>query len=82
LEKASVKWRLSIDENQLPAEIRASGKRSFREIRVNDERLPLDNGINDLHTQCYHQIFRGEGPGIDDATPSILLCHQLRKQLG
>ena len=78
LEKARVKWFLSIDETDLPS---SSSKRSFREMKVDGETVRLDQGMETLHNQCYTQILAGEGPGIEEARPSIELCAQLR-QLG
>jgi UDP-N-acetyl-2-amino-2-deoxyglucuronate dehydrogenase len=78
LEKARVKWFLSIDETDLPS---SSTKRSFREMKVDGQTVRLDQGIETLHNQCYTQILEREGPGIAAARPSIELCAQLR-QLG
>jgi UDP-N-acetyl-2-amino-2-deoxyglucuronate dehydrogenase len=37
LENASVKWRLSIDANQLPDEVKAAGKRTYRTLNIDGE---------------------------------------------
>jgi UDP-N-acetyl-2-amino-2-deoxyglucuronate dehydrogenase len=76
LEKARVKWFLSIDEKDLPS---ASTKRSFREMKVDGQTVRLDQGMESLHNQSYIQILAGNGLGIEAARPSIQLCAQLRE---
>jgi UDP-N-acetyl-2-amino-2-deoxyglucuronate dehydrogenase len=78
LEKARVNWFLSIDESDLPS---SSTKRSFREMKVDGQRVRLDEGMEVLHNQCYTYILEDRGYGIEEARPSIELCAQLR-QLG
>jgi UDP-N-acetyl-2-amino-2-deoxyglucuronate dehydrogenase len=78
LEKARVKWFLSIDETDLPS---SYTKRSFREMKVDGETVRLDEGMEVLHNQCYTYILEDRGYGIEEARPSIELCAQLR-QLG
>ena len=78
LEKARVNWKLSVDGAQLPDSEAREGSRSFREIRVNGNRIRLDKGLESLHTQCYREILAGRGPGIAEAGPSFRLCSWLR----
>lgn len=67
LERADVKWSLSID----PLLVRE------RSLMVDDLRVDLTNGFDDLHTEVYRQTRAGNGFGIEDARPSIELCHKL-----
>jgi UDP-N-acetyl-2-amino-2-deoxyglucuronate dehydrogenase len=76
LEKANVNWFLSVDGSDIPVE----GIRSYRKITVDGVTIPLDSGMENLHTQCYREILAGRGFGISDARDSINLCFQLRKQ--
>lgn len=76
LEKARVRWFLSINAATLPPE--ATGKRSFRSITLDGEALEFSEGFTDLHTLSYEQILAGNGYGLDDALPSIQLAHDIR----
>lgn len=83
LENARVNWFLSVDEGDLPAHGSDSvgektRTRSFRQMRVNNEVIRLDSGMELLHNQCYKDILEGNGPGIEDARPSIDLCQIIR----
>jgi len=78
LEKANVKWFLSVDLNDLPDEIIKQGKRTYRSIKIDGEELVFDSGFTDLHTEVYRKILEGKGFGIKDARPSIELVYELR----
>jgi UDP-N-acetyl-2-amino-2-deoxyglucuronate dehydrogenase len=75
LRKARVNWFLSID----PKNLTDPDQKSFRQLKVGDSIIRLDQGMEHLHNQCYTAILGGRGPGIDDAAPSILLCNQIRQ---
>jgi UDP-N-acetyl-2-amino-2-deoxyglucuronate dehydrogenase len=78
LEHARVRWFLSIDERQLPQEVRAKGQRTYRSIRVEGEELEFSEGFTDLHTETYRGILNGEGYGLNDARAAVQLVHDLR----
>jgi len=78
LDKAHVKWFLSIDKNDLPPEIQAKGQRTFRSITVDGEEIEFSGGFTDLHTIVYKEILAGRGYGLADARPSIELVHRIR----
>ena len=78
LEKASVRWFLSIDRNDLDENARTCGKTTSRSITVDGEELEFSVGFTDLHTSLYRAILGGKGFGIDDARSSINLVHELR----
>jgi UDP-N-acetyl-2-amino-2-deoxyglucuronate dehydrogenase len=78
LEKARVKWKLSVDTGELPDSVVKAGGRTFRQMRVNGRQIRLDQGLERLHTLCYTEILAGRGPGISEAEPSIRLCDGLR----
>lgn len=78
LEKANVRWFLSVDRNDLPDETRAAGKTTFRSITVDGEEFEFSEGFTDLHTEVYREILAGRGFGIEDARPSINLVYELR----
>lgn len=78
LEKARVKWGLSLDINDIPAEIRNKGQRTYRSIQVDGEEIEFSEGFTDLHTESYKQILGGKGFGLEEARTSIEIVHQIR----
>ncbi len=84
LEKARVRWFLSVDAEDLPKEVAERGKRTYRSITVNGEEVEFSEGFTDLHTETYRQILAGNGFGIEDARESIELTDFVRntKPLG
>lgn len=78
LERANVKWKLSIDAHDLPPAVVAQGKRTFRSIVIANEELEFSEGFTDLHTDSYKAILDGRGYGIADSRPSIELAHRIR----
>lgn len=76
LERARVRWFLSIRPSDLP-EV-ASGS-SFRSITVANEKVEFSDGFTDLHTSSYRAILDGQGFGLDDALPSIDLVSSIRR---
>ena len=78
LEKARVRWFLSINYDVLPDEIKAKGQRTYRSITVDGEEIEFSGGFEDLHTKSYEEILKGNGFGLDDARPSIQLVHDIR----
>ncbi len=78
LEKARVRYFLSINEDTLPAEVRKAGKRTFRLLEMNGEEIEFSDGFTDLHTESYRQILSGNGFPLCDAIPSIQLVHDIR----
>ena len=78
LEKARVKWYLSIDYNDLPDAIKEKGARTFRSIMLDNNEIEFSEGFTDLHTRSYEEILSGNGFGLDDAELSIEIVHQIR----
>jgi UDP-N-acetyl-2-amino-2-deoxyglucuronate dehydrogenase len=78
LERARVRWALSLRFEDLPESCRLSGRRAFRRLTVAGAPLEFEDGFADLHTACYAETLAGRGFGLDDALPSIELAHRLR----
>ncbi len=81
LERARVRWFLSINEEHLPQKIREQGQRTYRSIEVAGEEIEFSGGFTDLHTLSYQQILGGEGYGLEAARPSIQTVHDIRHAL-
>ena len=78
LERATVRWYLSIDRRDLPFQAVPGGPTTFRSITVDGQELEFSEGFTDLHTRVYKEILAGRGFGIEDARPAIALTHGLR----
>ncbi|MBE0602481.1 MAG: Gfo/Idh/MocA family oxidoreductase, partial [Deltaproteobacteria bacterium] len=78
LEKADVRWFLSVDRKDLPPEAERGGKTTYRSITVDGEEFEFSGGFADLHTVVYREILAGRGFGLEEVRPSIDLVHHLR----
>jgi UDP-N-acetyl-2-amino-2-deoxyglucuronate dehydrogenase len=79
LERAKVKWFLSIDANDLPADVRQQNGFAYRSIMMDEKELDLSENFADLHAEVYREILAGRGFGIDDARPAIDLLYDIRQ---
>lgn len=79
LEKADIRWFLSIDYNDIPSHVKAEGKRTYRSLMVEDEEIEFSEGFTELHTESYKQIIAGNGFGLLDAKPSITIVQKIRE---
>ena len=77
LERARVRWLLSVEEGDLPRDRRGTTE-PFRSITVDGTEVEFSDGFEDLHTRIYAQTLAGRGYGIADARPSIELAYRLR----
>ncbi|QUS39133.1 Gfo/Idh/MocA family oxidoreductase [Tardiphaga alba] len=75
--KAEVRWFLSVDRADLPAELKA-GQTTFRSVAVDGEEVEFSEGFTDLHTRSYEEILAGRGFGIDLVRPSINIASAIR----
>ena len=78
LERANVRWFLSINYSVIPKEIRLNGKRTFRSIKVDGKEIEFSDGFTDLHTTSYESIISGNGYRISDARAAINIVHDIR----
>ena len=78
LENATVRWYLSIDRNDLPAEAIQAGQPTHRSITIDGNEVEFSGGFTDLHTEVYRNVLAGEGFGLEDARPSITLAQSIR----
>jgi len=78
LEKAEVDWKLSIDSNDLPEEIKAAGKKTWRSLNVDGQSYNLGEGFDNLHTRAYEEILSGGGVALAGTKEGIQLVHEIR----
>ena len=79
LEKARVRWFLSINADTLPEQATSQNKRTFRSITVDGKEVEFSEGFTDLHTRSYEEILAGRGFGITDILPAIQVAHNIRQ---
>lgn len=79
LEKARVKWYLSVDKNDLPRQAREQGKVSYRSLTMDGEEIEFSGGFTDLHTVVYQEALASRGYGLMDARPSVEVVHAIRE---
>ena len=79
LKNANVRWFLSVNYDYIPEDIKETGKRTYRSIRVDGEEFEFSEGFTDLHTKSYQDILNGGGFGLDDAKNSIVIVSDIRK---
>ena len=78
LERARVKWFLSVDARDLPYDPSPGVRSTYRSITIDGEEIEFTDGFTDLHTRVYEEILAGRGFGIDHARPSINLVYKIR----
>jgi UDP-N-acetyl-2-amino-2-deoxyglucuronate dehydrogenase len=78
LERARVRWFLSVDSQDLPSQAKVAGKTTFRSITVDGKEVEFSEGFTDLHTRVYEEILAGRGFGIAEGRPSIELTYAIR----
>ncbi|MCK4568860.1 MAG: Gfo/Idh/MocA family oxidoreductase [Bacteroidales bacterium] len=78
LEKARVRWYLSLRKETIPEEARNNGMSTFRSITIEGEEIEFSGGFSDLHTESYKAILNGKGFGINEARKSIEIVHNIR----
>jgi len=79
LEKARVRWFLSIDREDLPVPSDSRDAESYRSIKIEGREIGFSNGFKDLHTLSYERILDGRGFGLEAARPSIEAAYSIRK---
>jgi UDP-N-acetyl-2-amino-2-deoxyglucuronate dehydrogenase len=84
LEKARVRWFLSIDHNDIPELPKSLGKRTYRSITIDKNELEFSEGFTELHTLTYEEILKGNGFLLNEARKSIQTVYDIRnlKPLG
>jgi len=78
LERARVRWFLSVNYDLIPEHIKATGQRTYRSITVEGEEIEFSGGFTDLHTKSYEAILEGNGFGLMEAKTSIDIVHDIR----
>lgn len=78
LERANVKWLLSIDREQIPAAAKAAGKTTYRSLKIDGSEFEFSEGFTELHNRVYKDILAGKGYGLEHARTAIEIVEKLR----
>ncbi len=78
LERARVRWFLSIDYDDIPQGIKKNNQRTYRSITVDGKEIEFSGGFTDLHTISYEKILKGKGFGLETGRNSIQTVYNIR----
>ena len=81
LERARVRWFLSVNYDFIPEHSKAIGQRTYRSIKVEEDEIEFSSGFTDLHTCSYEEILKGNGFGLQEAKSSIEIVHEIRNAI-
>ena len=76
--RARVRWFLSIDVEDIPVDVRATGQRTYRSITMNGDEIEFSGGFGDLHSRSYEEIVAGRGFGLEENRVSITTVAHIR----
>jgi UDP-N-acetyl-2-amino-2-deoxyglucuronate dehydrogenase len=76
--RASIRWFLSVDRNDLPPAVDGK-KTTYRSIAIDGEEFEFSEGFTDLHTRSYEEILAGRGFTLADVHPSVDVVSDFRK---
>jgi UDP-N-acetyl-2-amino-2-deoxyglucuronate dehydrogenase len=78
LERARVKWFLSLDHEDLPYKSEPKQK-TYRSMTIDGREIEFSEGFTDLHTKSYEQILQGRGFTTKDILTSVKIVSEIRK---
>lgn len=78
LEKARVRWFLSINAETLPNHVKDRGGKTYRSLTIEGDEIEFSDGFTELHTHSYQHVLDGLGFGLEEAMPSIQIVHDIR----
>ena len=78
MEKARVRWYLSVDKKDLQKVDVKKDQTTFRSILIDGKKVEFSKGFTELHSEVYRKTLAGQGFTIADARPSIELAYRVR----
>lgn len=78
LERARVRYFLSINSANLPENAVKGEKMTYRTLNINGEEFEFSAGFTELHTKSYEKILSGEGFRISEARNCIQIVSDIR----
>ena len=81
LQRANVRWMLSLDREDVPGYKAGDPPRPYRSITVDGKEIDFTHGFTELHTTSYKAIFEGKGYKMEDTRKAIEVVANLRNTL-
>lgn len=78
LQKADVRWYLSLDRDDM-RQFGVEPGLELRRISVDGRAFEVSRDFHSLHTECYRAILAGNGLRIDTIYPTIALCEEIQR---
>lgn len=78
LERAHVRYFLSINGDCLPANAVQGEKRTYRTLNIDGDEFEFSQGFTELHNKSYEEILAGRGFRISEAINCIKIVEQIR----
>lgn len=78
LEKASVKYFLSINGDCLPPNAVQGEKRTYRTLDIDGDAFEFSQGFTELHTRSYENILCGKGFRVSESRNCIRIVEEIR----
>lgn len=78
LDRARVRWFLSIDPGDLPISVKEKGLRTYRSITMDGMEVEFSEGFAELHTESYRNILGGVGFPLEESRRSIEIVYSIR----
>ena len=81
LERARVRYFLSINSDNLPSNAIIGEKKTYRTLNIDGEEFEFSAGFTELHTRSYEKILCGEGFRISEARNCIQIVSDIRNSI-
>lgn len=78
LERARVRWFLSLEKNDLPFEVQEGKPATHRSMKIDGQEFDFSDGFSQLHTESYKKILAGEGFTTKDVLASVQIASDIR----
>jgi UDP-N-acetyl-2-amino-2-deoxyglucuronate dehydrogenase len=79
LERARIRWFLSIRHDDLPNGPGPGMPAAYRSMTIDNEEIDFSYGLTDLHTKSYEEILNGRGFDLQETKPSVEIVSTVRK---
>lgn len=78
LQKARVRWYLSLERSDLPFEPQPGKAATYRSITIDGQEIEFSEGFGDLHTKSYREILADKGFGLKEVAVSVKIASDIR----
>jgi UDP-N-acetyl-2-amino-2-deoxyglucuronate dehydrogenase len=78
LQKARVRWFLSLEKDDLPVKPQPGEPMTYRSITIDSQEIEFSEGFGDLHTVSYQKILDGQGFGTQEVITSVQIASDIR----